>query len=432
MIQVHIFIICLLLILAIVVAFQVYRLRKLGNVLHQKNIYTYVLHRLPFPMFLREICTGMDGRNYLSKYVFYNKIGAQILGTNPYQMMNNLGEQTARRWTNSFDRLINGEKVEDRNHTIFTKEGVSFEAQPLIRVLEIKGKKYLMGTFLNIFELQNHIREAKKANEEKACFLEQISYELRTPLNSILGFSLILANEHATLSPETREEYASIILRKSTHLNVLINDILMLANVDGNNMDPQIEDGDIIPQLSFLEDKFQKAIKPTKGINLVFEFPYCFAMMRYDKNVYPYIIEQFISNAIKFASAGTIRSGIYFEGNNEVMYCINEVDRVYTDAELIHFFKRFHKMDAFSAGPGLGLSICKAITMLKKGIIGVKQFDNKLLFWAQLPAMYDVEVEDEELLQKLSKLLANRWDGIWFGEDGVAQMGAPREYLDEN
>lgn len=431
MIQVHLTIICLLLILAIVVAFQAYRLRKVSTLLRQKNIFTYVLHRLPFPMFLREICTGIDGRNYLSKYIFYNKIGGQLLGTNPYQMMNNLGEQTAKRWTSSFDRIINGGDVEDRNHTIFTKEGVSFEAQPLIRVLDIKGKKYLMGTFLNIFELQNRIREAKKADQEKASFLEQISYELRTPLNSIVGFSLLLANEHASLTPETRKEYAAIILRKSTHLNVLINDILMLANVDGNNMDPKIEDGDIIPQLRLLEDKFQKAIKPTKGTDLVFEFPYCFAMMRYDKNVYPYIIEQFMSNATKFATSGTIRSGIYFEGDNEVMYCINEVDKTYSDTELIHLFKRFHKEDEFSPGPGLGLSICKAITMLKKGYIGVKQSGNKLLFWAQLPAMYDVEVEDEKLLQEVSKLLTNRWDGIWFGEDGVAQMGTPREDLDE-
>lgn len=431
MIQVHITIICILLTLATIVAFQAYRLRKVSGLLREKNIYTYVLHRLPFPMFLREVCTGIDGRNYLSKYLFYNKEGSQILGNNAYQMMNNLGEQTAKRWANSFDRIINGEKVEDRNHTIYTKEGVSFEAQPLIRVIEIKGKKYLLGTVLNIFELQNNIREAKIADQEKASFLEQISYELRTPLNSILGFSLLLANEHDSLSLETKKEYAAIILRKSTHLNVLINDILMLANVDGQNMAPQIEDGDIIPQLRLLEDKFQKAIKPTKGTNLIFEFPYCFAMMRYDKNVYPYIIEQFMSNATKFASSGTIHSGIYFEGNNEIMYCINEVDRTFTDTELINLFKRFHKVDAFSSGPGLGLSICKAITMVKKGYIGVKQYDNKLLFWAQLPAMYDVEVENEQLLHDISKRLTHRWDGIWFGEDGVPQMGTPREYLDE-
>ncbi len=417
----------MLLLLAMIVAFQVYRLRKLSRLLQNKSIYTYVIHRLPFPMFLREIQTGMDGRSYLGRYLFYNKIGGQILGVNPYQMINNLGEQTAKRWTDSFDRLINGEEVKDENHTIYTKDGVSFEAQPLIRVLEIKGKRYLMGTFLNIFELQHHIREAKKADKEKATFLEQISYELRTPLNSILGFSLLLADEHESLSKDTQKEYAEIILRKSTHLNVLINDILMLANVDNKRMEPQIEDGDIIPQLHQLEYKFQKAIKPTKEIHFTFEFPYCFAMMRYDKNVYPYIIEQFISNAIKFTRAGTIRSGIYFEGDNEVMYCINEVDRTYSDSELIHMFKRFHKIDPFSPGPGLGLSICKAITMQKKGYIGVKQCRHKLLFWAQLPAMYDVEVEDEELLHDITELISSRWDGIWFAEDGIAQMGQPRE-----
>lgn len=94
-------------------------------------------------------------------------------------------------------------------------------------------------------EIRNAADITRKANEIKTNFFSELSYNVRTPLNNVVGFSQVIANEEI-ISKELREEYASIINRSSTELITLVNDVLDLSRLEAHKMKFQIQKYDMV------------------------------------------------------------------------------------------------------------------------------------------------------------------------------------------
>ncbi|WP_455584371.1 sensor histidine kinase [Bacteroides sp.] len=201
-------------------------------------------------------------------------------------------------------------------------------------------------------------KAAMRASRVKSSFIQHITHEIRTPLNSIIGFSSLLSA--GDVSEEEREEYAKRIETNNAYLLDLVNNVVDIAD-----MDSQIEN---VPKRPFDVDVCCKeCVSETlpllkKGVELHYiPSPVPVMMLA----VYPWVkrvLLVLLSNAGKFTEVGVIRFSYEEDKLKRVIRFVVEdsglgVDTQYRDA----IFERFVKVDKFTQGTGLGLSVARQI-----------------------------------------------------------------------
>lgn len=231
---------------------------------------------------------------------------------------------------------------------------------------------------------ENELRLAKEKAEEsdrlKSAFLANMSHEIRTPLNAIVGFSGLLA---VTETTEEKEEYINIINSNNDLLLQLINDILDLAKIEAGTLEFVSSDVDINQLMADIEQTSR--LKAAEGVQVSFveKLPHC--IIRVDKNRVSQVVTNFINNALKFTSEGSIRFGYRHEGN-ELYFYVTDTGCGIAPEEVDRVFNRFVKLNSFAQGTGLGLSICQMIIKKLEGRIGADSTIGKgSTFWFTLP-----------------------------------------------
>lgn len=247
---------------------------------------------------------------------------------------------------------------------------------------------------------ENELRLAKEKAEEsdrlKSAFLANMSHEIRTPLNAIVGFSGLLA---VTDTAEEKEEYINIINSNNDLLLQLINDILDLAKIEAGTLEFVSSDVDINQLMADIEQTSR--LKAADGVQVSFveKLPHC--LIRVDKNRVSQVLTNFINNALKFTTEGSIRFGYRHEGN-ELYFYVTDTGCGIAPEELDRVFNRFVKLNSFAQGTGLGLSICQMIIKKLDGRIGADSTIGKgSTFWFTLPDSLLIDtapaVESEEV-----------------------------------
>ncbi len=223
--------------------------------------------------------------------------------------------------------------------------------------------------------------QAEEANELKSAFLANMSHEIRTPLNAIVGFSGIMA---MTDSAEERREYAQIIESNNELLLQLINDVLDLSKIESGTLDFEYSDVDINGLMQDIEQATRFKAQ-AGGIDIVWDkgLPQCIAHT--DRNRVLQVINNFISNALKFTSQGSIHFGYQQQGDKLRIYVTDTGLGIPAEAQQ-HIFNRFVKLNSFIQGTGLGLSICETIIRHMGGDIGVESQEGVgSTFWFTIP-----------------------------------------------
>ena len=251
----------------------------------------------------------------------------------------------------------------------------------------------IIGINYDITELKETEAELIQARDKaemmdrlKSAFLANMSHEIRTPLNAIVGFSDLLVE---TEELAERQEYIKIVRENNDLLLQLISDILDLSKIEAGTF--EFTSGDVDVNL-LCEDIVRSMGMKAKGeVELVLDnhLPVCHVIS--DRNRIHQVISNFVNNAMKFTSEGSIHVG-YKLKDGELEFYVEDTGIGIEKEQLPHIFERFVKLNSFVHGTGLGLSICQSIVEQLGGRIGVDSEKGKgSRFWFTIPGVIVTE-----------------------------------------
>lgn len=244
-----------------------------------------------------------------------------------------------------------------------------------IRIYRLNGKLKTSEV-----ELRNAKTKAEQSSIMKSEFINNMSHEIRTPLNSIVGFSQVLSESND--KPEMKE-YADIITKNSSDLLRLIHDVLDLSSFDQSEDIPYNIPDDINNSCNesiALASEFVK-----NGVELQFA-PSCLNLIiNTNPNMVTKILTQLLHNAAKFTNQGKITLD-YVVADKQIIYSVTDTGIGIPEDKQEYIFERFAKINNFSQGTGLGLSLCKLIAEKLGGNLAVdKNYTGGCRFILALP-----------------------------------------------
>jgi PAS domain S-box-containing protein len=227
-------------------------------------------------------------------------------------------------------------------------------------------------------EIKKAWEEAEEANRLKSVFLANISHEIRTPINAILGFSDLLSDE---LRNTTHRQYVEVIKSSSKTLLNLINDLLDLSKIEAGKMNVTLIDTNIRTLFSEIENVFSIRIKEKKLDYNCFIENSVPSIIVFDELRLRQILYNLIGNALKFTDNGKIevvvRAEKIIQHNSpervRLIITIKDtgvgIDKK-NHEEIFEAFKQQDTQDARKyGGTGLGLTITKRLVEMLNGVI---------------------------------------------------------------
>lgn len=233
-------------------------------------------------------------------------------------------------------------------------------------------------------ETQNRMLEEKEkaqiSDKLKTAFLHNISHEIRTPLNAIVGFSQLLQKSD---NDDEKKLFIDLINTNTDNLLVLVNEIVDLSN---------IQSGDEIRHVEYdLADDFNKVMADlsrqcvSPEVQFIQDNPYQKCILMGDKLKVNMLLTHLTKNAIRFTKSGHVKVG-YRCADNTLTITVEDTGIGIAEENFESIFDRFVKVDSFSQGVGLGLSICKAITDRYHGTIHIQsQLGHGSIFTVTVP-----------------------------------------------
>ena len=231
-------------------------------------------------------------------------------------------------------------------------------------------------------ELIQAKEKAEESDRLKSAFLANMSHEIRTPLNAIVGFSSLLAE---TDEAELRHVYMSLVQENNELLLNLISDILDISKIEAGMIDLVMGRVDV-PQLCREVIATFSHKKRDTAVELRFDENSPQIVIDADKNRIVQVLSNFLTNALKFTTKGSITLSYLLEDESQVRFCVTDTGKGIPDEQKHEIFNRFVKLDSFVQGAGLGLSICQSLVKRMGGKIGVESREGEgSCFWFTHP-----------------------------------------------
>jgi len=325
---------------------------------------------------------GGDGRLRLWNNAFVNiwQVGAEMLTNEPHiadvvEAMRGLLEDSGD-WLVSKRRMIAPFTERDaQSGRIERPDGsvVDFASVPL-------PDGAVLFTYLDVTDsirieraLRDRNEALQAADQLKSEFIANVSYELRTPLNTIIGFAEIIANQYFGPLNQRQLEYAEGILDSSHQLLFLVNDILDLATIEAGHMVLEREPFDLHATfVAILGLTRERARRQNLSIDLG-----CapdIGWIDADERRIKQVLFNLMSNAMKFTPpGGTISLGAR-RTDSEVTLWVTDTGIGIPESEQQRIFQRFYKSRAGSRHPGagLGLSLVRSFIELHGGRVELR------------------------------------------------------------
>ena len=264
------------------------------------------------------------------------------------------------------------------------------EAYATIEKRDLNGRpQVIVGTLMMIddqksiehalIEARNHAEESDRL---KSAFLANMSHEIRTPLNAIVGFSDVLPMAQ---NDEERAELVNLIKQNNARLLRLFDDMANMSKLEAGNEAVRKERFDLNQLLMDVADKFTDKSKDT-GVKIEVEAMADTVQPFTDRNRLREILNQYMDNAMKFTTKGTVTLGYQVNDGLLRVWVRDTGKGIPANHCNDHIFERFVKIDDFVPGSGLGLSICRSMALSIGGKVGVESKVNVgSLFWVEIP-----------------------------------------------
>lgn len=236
--------------------------------------------------------------------------------------------------------------------------------------------------------LEKETERAQEVENLKNSFLRNMSYEIRIPLNAVVGFAELFEQEH---NPEEELLFIEEIKDNSAHLLHLINDILFLSRLDAHMIEMQTEEVDFAQtfdahcQLGWSNDQ-------KEGVSYIVERRYESLIIEIDDINVGRIIEQITENAAQHTEKGMVRAR-YEYANGKLMIVVEDTGSGMSEETLRRIYERF--ASAGNRGTGLGLPICKELATQLGGNIEISSREGQgTTVWITIPCrMVSVELK---------------------------------------
>jgi len=280
--------------------------------------------------------------------------------------------------------------VEKKGHLVSLLQSIWVQFQYLL------AEKYLYDS---------RIKE-QEAEKLKSTFMANISHELLSPLNSIIGFSSLISRRN--VGEVDRHKYSEIITSSGKNLLTLVNDIIDFSKMEAGELSINISPclvNNLLDQIytSFLPRCEEKGLK----LSLIKAVDKQFFSIDTDILRLRQIISNLLENALKFTAEGEISFG-YGINNGEISFFVKDTGIGISESDHKNIFNTFYQVDNDTrrqfGGSGLGLAITKTLVNLLGGEIYVRSEPGN---GAEFSFTIDVSIDIDAVkigLQKLNRI----------------------------
>lgn len=211
--------------------------------------------------------------------------------------------------------------------------------------------------------------KAVQAIQRKNMFLSNMSHEVRTPLNAIVGFSAVLTDEDESFDDESRREFSEIIKVNSFQLLKLINDILDFSDFENDNITFNIRTHDAVKLCNEVVETVMVSRK--LEVEMRFDTDLSVLMLDTDDARLRQVLINLLVNAAKFTEQGSIVLELKMADADTALFSVTDTGCGIPPEKQHLIFERFEKLNDFVQGSGLGLSICQLIVKYMNGKLWV-------------------------------------------------------------
>ena len=238
--------------------------------------------------------------------------------------------------------------------------------------------------------------ESEKARETdllKQSFLTNMSYEIRTPLNTVVGFAELFETEHDEADEPL---FVDEIKRNSNSLLVLVNDILFLSRLDAN----MIEFNKVEIDFALLFDSYCQMgwSNVSPEVKTLIENPYERLVVNVDAEHVGMIIKRLCANAALYTEHGTIRAKYEYR-HGEIIISVEDTSKGIEPEMLPYIFERFRRNEFEKlSGSGLDLPIVKTVVEKMGGTIEVQsELGKGSTIWLTIPCDAEAIVKRSDI-----------------------------------
>ena len=309
------------------------------------------------------------------------KMAKEELGDDSDDIITTIYEK-AGRWEEAYKSLRQAYTANDSvNNVALANSMMGIRDQLAINDLENKSTRnrfialsivilllgLLVAALLYImFSRRRHMRQLSKAYQKaleadkiKTSFIQNVSHEVRTPLNIISGFSQVIANPELTESDEERQHMAEMMQQSASQITDLIDEIIGLSFIETSTMAVRDDIIKVNEQLETIVANYQESVSPTVTLKVESELEadYNFAT---NKGMLTRIVSALIDNAIKYTDKGSIvvKASAFARA---LTIAVEDTGCGIPAKEAENIFGRFVKLDSFKQGIGLGLPLSRKL-----------------------------------------------------------------------
>jgi len=232
---------------------------------------------------------------------------------------------------------------------------------------------------------------AEDASRAKSSFLANMSHDLRTPLNGILGFAQILQWDRAL--SERQQLGVSAIRQSGEHLLTLINDILDVAKIEAGKLEICVSEFHLGKFLQVIDDIIRVKAEQKSTLRFLCELsPELPQAIQADERRLRQVLLNLLDNAVKFTAQGEVTLTVRFTPPSRLRFEVRDTGDAMSSEQLARLFKPFEQvgdMHQRSDGTGLGLVISRQFVRLMGGDIEVRSepgVGNMFSFELDVPA----------------------------------------------
>ena len=211
----------------------------------------------------------------------------------------------------------------------------------------------------HMVELHKAYKKAMESEKMKTAFIQNVTHEVRTPLNIITGFAQVIASPDLADNPEERQHISKMMQKSTRQVTVLMDEIIGLSLIDSTAQMNKDDEPKINDMLRGLQTEYKDYVTDETEVKLETELTDDFTL-KTNENMLRRILACLMENAAKYTNKGCITLRAKKE-NNLLKLTVEDTGSGIPAEEAERIFDRFVKLDSFKEGIGLGLPLSRRL-----------------------------------------------------------------------